>query len=57
MPYTSIVDSALEIGIPMREIRRMSWGRLVLMLQARADAYDDEPEEATFTQIKAAFGA
>lgn len=44
----------------MDDVREMSWGRLVLMLQARAQAYasakEEEPEEATFEQVAAFFG-
>lgn len=37
----------------------MPWGRLVMMLQARAQSYeeDDEPKEASFNQIASLFGA
>lgn len=38
----------------------MPWGQLILTLQSRADEYKDveeEPKEATFQQIAAAFGA
>jgi hypothetical protein len=44
----------------MSDVREMSWGRLVLMLQARAQSYKntkEEPEEATFEQVAAFFGA
>ncbi len=59
LPYTSITNAALDLGLPMSEIRRMPWGRLVMMLQARAQSYeeDDEPKEASFNQIASLFGA
>ena len=57
MPYTSIVNSGLGIGLTLDDLREMQWGRLILMLQAQAQSYSDEPEEATFEQIRAAFGA
>ena len=42
----------------MRDLRRMPWGELVLMLQAKADQYktSDEPKEASFAQIRAWMG-
>lgn len=45
------------MGVPMSEVRRMPWGRLVMMLQARAQSYRDEedtgPREATWEEVKA----
>lgn len=43
----------------MRDIRRMPWGELVLMLQAHAHEFDEEedqddgPRQATWDEIKA----
>lgn len=55
LPYTSVIDSALGIGLTMDDIAVMSWGRLVMMLQAKAQSYkiDDGPREATFAEISA----
>jgi len=46
------------MGISMADIREMPWGRLVLMLQAKAQAYSKEEEvrEATPAQVAAFFG-
>ena len=38
------------MGLSAREVRRMPWGRLVLMLQARAGNYAKGPEEETSAQ-------
>ena len=44
----------------MSDLDEIPWGELVLMLQARAQMYEEEkeeePEEATFDQIAAYFG-
>lgn len=39
----------------MDDISVMTWGRLVMMLQARAQTYvkNDEPREATWAEIRA----
>lgn len=39
----------------MRDISEMSWGRLVMMLQAKAQSYrtSNEPREATWAEISA----
>jgi len=39
----------------MDDISVMPWGRLVMMLQAKAQSYklSDEPREATFAEIAA----
>ena len=39
----------------MDDITVMSWGRVVMMLQAKAQSYqiDDGPREATFAEISA----
>ena len=39
----------------MRDIAEMSWGRLVMMLQAKAHSYrtSSEPREATWAEITA----
>lgn len=45
----------MDLGLSLADIREMPWGRLVLMLQARAQSYatDDGPREATWEEINA----
>ncbi len=54
LPYTSIGNSALEMGLTMADLDEISWGELVLMLQARARSYADpspKVREATQAEI------
>jgi len=49
----------MELGLTMSDLDEIPWGELVLMLQAKAQAFEEEkeePEEATFDQIAAYFG-
>ena len=50
-----MINSALEIGLTMDDVAVMSWGRVVMMLQAKAQSYsvDNGPREATFAEISA----
>jgi hypothetical protein len=43
------------MGVTQDDLLEMPWGRLVLMLQARAQSYkvDDGPREATWEEIVA----
>lgn len=43
----------------MTDLKEIPWGRLVMMMQSRADQFEEEDEvkEASFDQIAAFFGA
>ena len=51
-------NAALGMGLSMSDVIEMPWGRLVLMLQARAQSYEveEEKKEPSFEQIAALFG-
>lgn len=57
LPYTTIFNAALGIGLTRSDIIQMPWGELILMLQARADEYesleDTGTREATWSEISA----
>ena len=59
LPYTSICNSALGIGLTRDDILEMGWGELVLTLQAyaRSGEADTGPREATWSEITAWAGA
>jgi len=58
LPYTSICNSAMSVGLSRDDILEMSWGELVLTLQAYSASSsvrneDDGVREASWAEITA----
>lgn len=58
LPYTSICNSAMSMGLSRDDILEMSWGELVLTLQAWSTSSggrseDDGVREASWAEITA----
>ena len=54
MPYTSMLNAALGMGLSRDDLIEMPWGELVLMMQARADEVEaEDSREASWEEISA----
>jgi hypothetical protein len=45
------------MGLSRADVMDMPWGQLVLMLQAKAQSYEDGPKESTPEQVFSFFAA
>lgn len=55
LPYTSVFDAAMSIGLSRSDLVMMPFGEMILLLQARAESYegDSKVREATQAEVEA----